>query len=163
MVLEAIESERSLVRLTSTNYALWEFQFRVFVEGKGLLGILLGTSPKPTEGAASVQEIATWSQNDARVRSLLLGSIDASTCLSLRLFPTANRMWRHLSDLYSTVNASHQFEIQCALARLEQGDKSVTEYFNAAQEIWTEQDLLSAVLRPHVAESSDAIDERQQV
>ncbi|CAL1405343.1 unnamed protein product [Linum trigynum] len=146
--LTAAESERPTVRLTSTNYALWEFQFRVFVEGRGLLGILDGTVPQPAN-TATAQEKAMWNQNDARIRSWLLGSVDPSTCLSLRLFPTANRMWRHLGGLYSTVNAARQFEVQTALARLEQGDMSVTEYFNAAQELWTEEDMLHIALRPH--------------
>ncbi|CAL1408190.1 unnamed protein product [Linum trigynum] len=155
------ESERPSVRLTSTNFALWEFQFRVFVEGRGLLGILDGTTPQPDAGAANAQERAQWNQNDARLRFWLLGCVDASTCLSLRLFPTANRMWRHLTALYSTVNPARQFEVQMALARLEQGDKSVTEYFNLAQELWTEQDLIQAALRPH-ALTEETIEERQR-
>ncbi|CAL1377858.1 unnamed protein product [Linum trigynum] len=71
-------------------------------------------------------------------------------------------MWRHLTALYSTVNPARQFEIQMSIARLEQGDKSVTEYFNLAQELWTEQDLIRAVLRPHAAMTEDAIIERQR-
>ncbi|CAL1406744.1 unnamed protein product [Linum trigynum] len=35
------------VRLSSTNYSLWEFQLRVLVEGRGLLGILNGTTAPP--------------------------------------------------------------------------------------------------------------------
>ncbi|CAL1413972.1 unnamed protein product [Linum trigynum] len=160
--LQSIESERPAVRLTSTNFALWEFQFRVFVEGKGLLSILDGTQAKPEGAAATPQAVAAWTQNDARVRSWLLGSVDSSTCLSLRLYPTANRMWRHLSVMYSTVNAARQFEIQIALSRLEQGERTVSEYFNAAQELWIEQDLLHAALRPQAVLSEDAIAERMQ-
>ncbi|CAL1360530.1 unnamed protein product [Linum trigynum] len=158
--LTAAESERPTVRLTSTNYSLWEFQFRVFVEGQGLLGILDGTIPQPV-AATAAQERAAWSQNDARIRSWLLGSVDPSTCLSLRLFPTANRMWRHLAGLYSSVNAVRQFEVQTALSRLEQGDCSVTDYFNAAQELWIEQDMIQMALRPQSL-TKDSLAERQQ-
>ncbi|CAI0452649.1 unnamed protein product [Linum tenue] len=157
----ATESARPAVRLTSTNYALWEFQFRVFVEGRGLLGILEGTIPQPNAESATPQEVTSWIQNDARIRSWLLDTVDPSTCLSLRLFPTANRMWRHLAGLYSTTNAARQFEVETALARLQQGDRSITEYFNAAQELWTEQDMIHMALRPQ-AMSDDMIAERIQ-
>ncbi|CAL1392665.1 unnamed protein product [Linum trigynum] len=71
-------------------------------------------------------------------------------------------MWRHLSGLYSTVNAARQFEVQTALARLEQGDRSVTDYFNVAQVLWTEQDMLHIALRPHAEMTADTIAEQQQ-
>ncbi|CAL1390069.1 unnamed protein product [Linum trigynum] len=156
-----MELEKSIVRLSPTNFPLWEFQFRVYVEGKGLLGILDGTTPRPAE-TAPAQAIAAWNQNDARVRSVLLSCVDPTTCLSLRLFPTANRMWRHLQGLYSTVNAARQFELQMALARLTQGENSVTEYFNSAQELWTEQDMLNLALRPNAEMTEDMLAERQR-
>ncbi|CAL1392791.1 unnamed protein product [Linum trigynum] len=155
-----MDSDRPLVRLTSTNFALWEFQFRVFVEGRGLLSFLDGTCPRPLPTAA-IQEQAQWNQSDARVRYWLLGSVDPSTCLSLRLFPTAHEMWQHLASTYSTVNVARQFEIQMALARLEQGDRTITEYYNNATELWTEQDILTAALHPQPV-SADAVKERQQ-
>ncbi|CAL1413191.1 unnamed protein product [Linum trigynum] len=158
--LTAAESERLTVCLTSTNYSLWEFQFRVFVEGLGLLGILDGTIHQPAATCAA-QERTAWSQNDARIRSWLLGSVDSSTCLSLRLFPTANRMWRHLAGLYSSVTTARQFEVQIAISQLEQGGRSVTAYFNAAQELWTEQDMIQLALRPQDV-TYDRIIERKQ-
>ncbi|CAL1378550.1 unnamed protein product [Linum trigynum] len=68
MVSEPVtmESEKPVVRLSSTNYALWEFQFRVFVEIRGLLGVLDNTTPKVPE-TDKAQAISTWSQNDARI------------------------------------------------------------------------------------------------
>ncbi|CAL1369067.1 unnamed protein product [Linum trigynum] len=134
-----MESDRPSVRLTSTNFALWEFQFKVFLEGKGLLGVLDGTAPSSAT-TAPTKEISDWRQCDARVRHYLLGSVDSSTCLSLRLFTTAHQMWRHLSATYSTVNPARQFEIRLSLARLEQGDHSITEYRSmsdvASEMVW---------------------------
>ncbi|CAL1378918.1 unnamed protein product [Linum trigynum] len=67
--LTTADSERPTVRLTSTNYALWEFQFRVFMEGKVLLGILDGMIPQPNAATTAAQEREAWNQNDARIRS----------------------------------------------------------------------------------------------
>ncbi|CAL1351945.1 unnamed protein product [Linum trigynum] len=155
-----MSSDRPSVRLTSTNFALWEFQFRVFVEGRGMLGILDGTTPEPRP-TFPASEIDQWNQRDARVRSWLLDCVDPSTCLSLRQFTTSHAMMQHLKATYSTVNIARQFEVQMALARLEQGDQSVTDYFNAAQELWTEQDIIAAALRPQSI-SADALAERRQ-
>ncbi|CAL1362537.1 unnamed protein product [Linum trigynum] len=158
--LPPLNSDRPSVRLTSTNFALWEFQFRVFVEGHGLLGILDGTVPQPRP-TLPASEIEQWNQRDARVRHWLLGSVDPSTCLSLRPFATAHQMMQRLKATYSTVNVARQFELQTALARLEQGDLSITEYFNSAQELWTEHDIIQATIRPQ-AVTTDALAERQQ-
>ncbi|CAL1404388.1 unnamed protein product [Linum trigynum] len=148
------------VKLNSKNYSLWEFQFRVFVEGKGLLGVLDGTTPCPI-APASEEQINQWKVNDARVRTWLLGSVDPNICLGLRLHATAHAMWQKLVATYSKVNASRQFDIQFDLARLEQGDRDVTAYLTHAQELWTEEDLLTLSLRP-AAVSAAVIEDRER-
>ncbi|CAL1379860.1 unnamed protein product [Linum trigynum] len=145
--LSANDSERLAIRLNPKNYMLWEFQFRVFVEGKGLAGVLDGTVPKPTAPATD-EQIACWVQNDARVRTWILGSVDPTICLSLRRHSTAAAMWKQLAATYSTASPARQYEVQIALDRLEQGDRDITAYLTAAQELWTEEDLLTTALRP---------------
>ncbi|CAL1362589.1 unnamed protein product [Linum trigynum] len=157
--LTAMDSQRLSVRLNHKNYALWEFQFRVFVEGHGLLGVLNGTTVKPAAPATD-QEIARWEQSDARIRSWLLGCVDPMIALGLRMHSTAHGMWAHLAATYSTVNTARQFELQIALGRLEQGNKDVASYFSEAQELWIEQDLLTASLRSKEA-SAEVMEERQ--
>ncbi|CAL1404258.1 unnamed protein product [Linum trigynum] len=155
-----MDTEKISLRLNHKNYALWEFQFRVFVKGHGLLGILNGTTQKPLAPAPE-QEIARWGQQDARIRSWILGSVDPTIALGLRLHTTAFTMWSHLASTYSSVNPARQFEIECALGRLEQGNKDVTAYFSDAQELWIEQDLLTATLRSKEA-SAEVLEDRQR-
>lgn len=60
-----------------------------FVEGQGLGGFLDGTTVKPTDGDKS---IATWSQNNSKVVTLILNSIESNISLSLQAFKKASDM-----------------------------------------------------------------------
>ncbi|CAN0877143.1 Retrovirus-related Pol polyprotein from transposon TNT 1-94 [Linum grandiflorum] len=51
-------------------------------------------------------------------------------------------MWNHLTTLHSQTNASRKFELESEMARLEQGDKDISSYYQAAVHLWTEHDLL---------------------
>ncbi|CAL1413226.1 unnamed protein product [Linum trigynum] len=69
-------------------------------------------------------------------------------------------MWKQLVDTYSTASVARQYEMQCALDRLEQGDHDITTYLTAAHELWTEEDLLTQSLRP-AATSAVLIEKRK--
>ncbi|CAL1399700.1 unnamed protein product [Linum trigynum] len=141
-----MSSEQITARLNSKNYAVWEFQFRTLIEGKGLMGWLDGSVPRPTSPPSSAQEVSQWVMNDAKVRHQLLNSVDGSIILGLRMLPTAAAMWTYLAETYRTATASRQFEIEVELARLHQGSMDVTTYYNEARNLWTEQDLVAASL-----------------
>ncbi|CAN1774740.1 hypothetical protein LINPERHAP1_LOCUS13064, partial [Linum perenne] len=163
-------SESINVRFDGNNYAYWAYSFRTFIKGKGLLGYLDGTcplptassvrevTPKPTDSesvlgksatsfpssSASLDElIASWEMADARVLSYIIGSVDSSIALSLRSFPTSAAVWSHLQATYSHVSASRLFDLEFALANLSQGELDVNLYYLAADNLWTEIDLLS--------------------
>ncbi|CAL1362809.1 unnamed protein product [Linum trigynum] len=159
--LSSLDSDRVSVRLNSKNYALWEFQFRIFIEGKGLLPFLDGMSVRPQVPPSSDEELARWVQTDARVKSFLLSTIDPVISLGLRLLRSAREIWVHLAQTYTTADPQRKFEITFELARLEQGDMDVTSYYNAAQLLWTEQDLLTATLCSAAA-SAEVIQDRQR-
>ncbi|CAL1402230.1 unnamed protein product [Linum trigynum] len=159
--LSSMDSDRISVRLNSKNYALWEFQVRIFIEGKGLLSFLDGTSARPTVPPSTAEELTRWTQTDARVKAYLLATIDPTICLGLRLLRSARDIWVHLAQTYTTTDPARQFEITFALARLEQGEMDVTSYYNEAQLLWTEQDLLTAALCSATA-SAEVIQDRQR-
>ncbi|CAL1400616.1 unnamed protein product [Linum trigynum] len=58
------------------------------------------------------------------------------------MLPTAAAMWQYLADTYKTATASRQYEIEVELASLYKGIMDVTSYYNAARNLWTEQDLV---------------------
>ncbi|CAN0899653.1 Retrovirus-related Pol polyprotein from transposon RE1 [Linum grandiflorum] len=132
-------------KLNDSNYSLWAFQFSVFVEGKGLLDILDGTSSKPAEDAKA-DVISLWKSNNAKLKSWILRSVDPAVALSLRSFSTAHEMWEHLEASHSQVDASRQFDIEYQLSQLSQGDKSIRDYYRTATNLWIEHDLITASL-----------------
>ncbi|CAN1189603.1 hypothetical protein LINPERPRIM_LOCUS24577 [Linum perenne] len=81
---------------------------------------------------------------DAKVLSYILGSVDSSIALSLRSFPTSAAVWKHLQTTYSNISTSRLFDLEYALANLSQGELDVNSYYLAADNLWTEIDLLSA-------------------
>ncbi|CAL1374387.1 unnamed protein product [Linum trigynum] len=139
-----MSSDQITARLNSKNYAIWEFQFCTLIEGKGFLGWLDGTAARPA--ATDEEAHKQWVLTDAKVRMLLLNSVDPSIILGLRMLPTAAAMWKYLADTYKTAGASRQYEVEVELAALFQGSLDVTSYYNAARNLWTEQDMIIASL-----------------
>ncbi|CAL1412883.1 unnamed protein product [Linum trigynum] len=134
----------------------------MIVEGRGLLSILDGTAPRPSIPPSIDHDLTRWTQNNARIISWLLGSVDPSIALGLRLFTTAHEMWTDLAATYNTNTTTSRFDIQFALSRLHQGDLDVASYYNDAKLLWTEQDLLDASLDGSAATSAAALADRQQ-
>ncbi|CAL1387485.1 unnamed protein product [Linum trigynum] len=156
--MEGQKGDVIVVRFNGKNFALWEFQFRIYVQGRRLRGILDGSIPEPAaDASAKVKE--DWAVNNASVMSILLSSMDPGISLSLRGFSTAADMWRHLSALYSKASASRKFDVELDLANLKQGDRDVSTYYQDEMTLWTEHDLLLTSLVPTAA-STDVIHER---
>ena len=105
----------------------WSFHLQHFVESQGLGGFLDGTTVKPTDGDKS---IATWSQNNSKVVTLILNSIESNISLSLQAFKKASDKWNHLKKLYHQPNKAREFHLGTELAKYGQGDKSVQDYSN---------------------------------
>lgn len=94
------------IKLNGKNYLQWSFHLVNFVEGHGLLGILDGTdfmpeskeqgsasTADPTSKSADEKVLATWRQNNIKVVTWILNSVDSSISLSLQAFSRASDMW----------------------------------------------------------------------
>ncbi|CAN0896019.1 Retrovirus-related Pol polyprotein from transposon TNT 1-94 [Linum grandiflorum] len=136
-------SESLGVRFNGTNYSLWEFSFRTFVEGKGLYSYLDGSTPAPTVSVSKTSELLAWKINNAKVLSYIINSVDPAIALTLRAFSSAAEIWTHLRHTYSQVNVSRLFDLEFAISNLVQGDLDINGYYLAATHLWTELDLLN--------------------
>ncbi|CAN1245557.1 Retrovirus-related Pol polyprotein from transposon RE1 [Linum grandiflorum] len=144
--MEFIKDDSIAACFDGKNYALWEHQFRVHVQGKALLSYLTGEAAIPDPPAAAADSTSTWQTNNAKVVSWILGSVTPHISLSLCCFIYAADIWKHLKQTYAQVNTSRQFEIEYELAKLGQGDMDIHGYYLAASQLWTEQDLMTASL-----------------
>ena len=73
-------------KLDGTNYMRWSFHLKNSIKGKGLLGYLDGSNHQPADNTAT-KTLAAWNQNNAKVVSWILNSVDPTVSLSLRLIP----------------------------------------------------------------------------
>ncbi|CAN1246597.1 hypothetical protein LINGRAPRIM_LOCUS3205 [Linum grandiflorum] len=121
--MESSKTDAVSVKFNGKNFALWEFQFRVFVQGRRLLSILDGSTKEPAEGT------------------------------TVKGFTSASAMWKHLSELYTQTSASRKFDIEYEIASLQQGDRDISSYYEADVTLWTEHDLLTASLVSSAASS----------
>ncbi|CAN0898571.1 Retrovirus-related Pol polyprotein from transposon RE1 [Linum grandiflorum] len=132
------------IRFNGSNYSIWAYAFKVFVQGKSLLGYLDGTKKEPAETATNSADIETWRTNNARVLSWLIGSVETPIALTFRSFDTAAQIWSHLQTVYTQVSSSRLFDLEYELANLTQGEQTINQYYMAATRLWTELDLLKA-------------------
>ncbi|CAN0830494.1 hypothetical protein LINGRAPRIM_LOCUS3260 [Linum grandiflorum] len=144
--MDFIKDDSLATRFDGKNFTLWEHQFRIHVQDKGLRPYLTGDATEPVAPKPTDDEVLTWQTNNAKVISWILASITAPIALSLRYFTTAADIWKHLTKTYTQVNASRQFEIEYELAKLCQGDLDIHSYYLAASQMWTEQDLMVSSL-----------------
>ncbi|CAN0913224.1 Retrovirus-related Pol polyprotein from transposon RE1 [Linum grandiflorum] len=132
-------------RLDRKNFPLWELQFRTLAEGKRLLSILNGDTPRPAS-EASTKSKDDWMVGNAQLKSWILATVDPATALSLRRFTSAYDMWKHIRDTYSQTNSARQFELENEIALFNQGDRDIGSYYQEFLTLWTEYDMLTALL-----------------
>lgn len=95
------------------NHMGLSFHLKHFVQGQGLAGFLDGTSLQPTGDKAK----ANWTQNNSKVVTCILNSVDPSITLSLQSFSRVSEMWKHLRKLYHQTNKSQKYYTDLELAK----------------------------------------------
>jgi hypothetical protein len=146
----ASDKNISCVRFTGKNYPAWEFQFRMYVKGKGLWSHLNDVSMAPLE----TTDLDEWEAKDAKIITWILSTIDPQMINNLRSFSTAQEMWNHLKRIYDQDNAARRFQLELEIANYKQGNLSVQEYYSGFLNLWTEH---SAIIHANVPKSSLAV------
>lgn len=124
------------VKFNGTNYFLWEFQFRNFVQGQELWDFVNGSSKKPSSD--KLEELKNWTSKNARVISWVLHSVEPSIAINLRAYQTAADMWSHLQRIYHQEYDAQSFQLGYEIAEYNQGDKTVQEYYSGFMTLWIE-------------------------
>ncbi|XP_058733596.1 uncharacterized protein LOC131605232 [Vicia villosa] len=88
------EKDNFCIRFTGKNYPAWEFQFRMYVKGKGLWNHLDDISMAPLE----TTDLDAWEIKDAQIITWILSIIDPQMINNLRSFSTAQEMWNYLKQ-----------------------------------------------------------------
>ena len=123
----AEESEILSVKLNGKNYFTWEFQFRMFVQGKELWGHIDGKNPTPTNES----KLAKWETNDAKIITWILSLVEPHITLNLRCYRTTKGMWEYLKRIYNQENSACKIQLEHEIAEYSQGTKTVQEYYSS--------------------------------
>ena len=111
------------------------------IRGKGKIGYLDGTipKPKPTDSTYS-----NWDTQNSMVMAWLIHSMDDSIGDSFLFYSTAKEIWDAVTLAYSDLeNSSQLFELHNKARNLKQGELEVTQYFNFLKKLWQELDLFN--------------------
>lgn len=126
------------------NYPIWQFHFKAFIRGKGLLGILDGSKVVPTEDT----EKEAWEANNGKIITWLVNSVSVDIAMELTSFEKASEMWSHLHTLGNQQNLAREFELERLLAESIQAEKNVRCFYSALLTLWAEQDQVFSASIP---------------
>lgn len=122
------------IKLSATNYLLWEDQVTSLLSCQGLLGYVDGTLAVPPEKVTVDEKIVSnpayvdWCFQDQRLRSLLLSSLTEEAHAETLGCKTSRTMWLALEEAYSPTSEDRAMSLREELQALKKGDKSVNEF-----------------------------------
>ncbi|KAJ1416489.1 Gag-polypeptide of LTR copia-type [Sesbania bispinosa] len=130
-------------KLNGQNYPQWVRSVKIFLQGKGKEGYIIGDSKSPKKGDPNLNK---WQLENSLVMSWLLNTMTNEIGKNFMYYDTAKEMWDAVKETYSNVdNTSAVFEIKSILHDLRQSDFSVTEYFNTLSRHWQQLDMYKDV------------------
>jgi len=84
-------------KFDSSNHDVWWFHFKLFVEGKGLWGLVDGSETEPA--ATQVKTLRWWKIDNAKIISWILSFVHVSIDISKQGFQKAKEMWDYLEKV----------------------------------------------------------------
>lgn len=106
------EYPSGLVKLNGDkNFSLWKFEFKTFIESKGLLDYLDGTNIEPSNHNS--EQWRNWRKNATEVSVYLLSSMDSNVKTSDKDYFVhtqghPDKLWKRVNDLF-TVKVSAKY------------------------------------------------------
>ncbi|KAK3012421.1 hypothetical protein RJ639_010652 [Escallonia herrerae] len=130
-------------KLNGLNYLQWSQSVFMFISGKGKEDYLTGTIETPSKDDPSYKK---WNSENHMVMSWLINTMNLEIGQNFKFYETAKEIWENFKETYSdNENTSKLFEIKGILHNLQQGDASVTQYYNLLTRYWQQLDMLENI------------------
>lgn len=130
-------------KLNGQNFIQWERSVRIFLQGKGKEGYISGDPKQPEQEGPNLKK---WQLENSLVMSWLLNTMTNEIGENFMYYDTAKEIWDAVKETYSNIdNTSAIFEIKSLLHDLQQGEKSVTEFFNTLSRYWQQLDTYEEI------------------
>lgn len=111
-----------------------DFICSFFVEGKGLRY----RWNRNQACCLKSKKLKQWRIDNAKIMSLILGSVDANIEIPMRGFKTAKEMWNYLDRVYQHSNLARKFQIVNDMFCYNQGEKKIQEQYAGSMALWNE-------------------------
>ena len=129
------------IRLNGENFLRWSQSVRMYIRGRGKIGYLTGDAKRPD---AKDPAYAVWDAENSMVMTWLVNSMAEEIGANYMCYSTAKELWDNVSQMYSDLgNQSQVYELTLRLGEIQQGEESVTKYFNTLKRIWQDLDLFN--------------------
>ncbi|PIA50672.1 hypothetical protein AQUCO_01200116v1 [Aquilegia coerulea] len=123
------------LKLSSSNYLLWETQVLSLIESQDLLGFITGTTPQPEsmvngdECVVPNPNLAAWTRTDRLVKAWITATISEEALGTVVGLTTSFDVWKALSNTYSQESEAREFELLLKLQQRKKESASLDDYF----------------------------------
>lgn len=129
------------LKLTSTNYTAWRFQFQTLLTGYDLLGFIDGTKPCPPStvmhnGVSTPNpDYLLWIRQDQLLLNAIIGSLTPSLISFIATAKTSYDAWTTLSNTYAKPTRGRILGLKNRLTNPVKGAQSITEFMQGIKTI----------------------------
>ncbi|KAK0579109.1 hypothetical protein LWI29_021252 [Acer saccharum] len=153
------------VKLTDTNYLLWQTQIKPFLIGQNYWHFIDGSFPQPSQFLPQIEgkpaepnpDYTTWFQTDQTLVSLINSTLFESILSQVVGLNSSQAIWNCLQQNFSQQSLANATHFCFQLLSIQKGTKSISEYLQHAKslsdslaainELVSNTDLVSSVLR----------------
>lgn len=95
------------LKLSASNYLLWETQVLSLIESQDLLGFITGNTPQPeptvdgVKGVVPHPDLPAWTRTDRLVKAWITATISEEALGTVVGLTTSAEVWKALSNTYS--------------------------------------------------------------
>jgi gag-polypeptide of LTR copia-type len=121
--------------LNGTNYPSWARSVTLSLQGKGKIDHITDNSAKTDPN---------WTTNDINVMNWLLNLMEPQISRLFMYLESAKEIWEETKEMFGQEkNLAYIFHLKQELAKINQGPKTVTEYYGDLKVKWDEIGLYS--------------------
>ncbi|KAG6701893.1 hypothetical protein I3842_07G008300 [Carya illinoinensis] len=129
------------IRLNEANFLRWSQSVRMYIHRRGKIGYLTGETKATDKADLSY---AIWDAENSMIMAWLVNAMDEDISANYMCYPIAKELWDNVSQMYSDLgNYSQIYELQQKIGKNQQGEDSVTKYFNVLKGQWQDLDLFN--------------------
>lgn len=134
------------LKLSASNYLLWETQVLSLIESQDLLGFITGKTPQPEpNGEVPHPDLPVWTRTDRLVKAWITATISEEALGTVVGLVTSAQVWKALTNTYSQDSEAREFEL---LLKLQQKKKEATTLDEYIREFKLTCDHLNAIGKP---------------